>query len=190
MPTRMLRAVAAFAVLAAAACSAITIPDYANMPLTSAGTPVMSDQGAIGTAAYLLASPSRTAGNPAEGARAMAAVDYLAGALYENPHWTAFPAITKVQMLQGREEERAYLGVAPGTPSQVVVDSLMRVSAALEAGDTRAAEAALPPHAFTYGPQETIARLSHLPYLTVASVAAQKANADITLGCELSPNCG
>lgn len=176
--------------LALFACTPVIPPDTAIMPRTAAGTPIMSDQGAIQTAAYVLGDPSRTAGQPGEAARALAAVDYLAGALYSNPHWVGIPAITKIQMVQGREEERAYLGIAPAVPSQLVVDGLMRAATALDAGDTAAAEAALPASTFTLGPQATVARLTHLPYLQAANVAAQHANYDITFDCGASQNCG
>ncbi len=162
------------------------------MPITSGGTPVMSDQGAIELSSYALGSPGRTAGDPAEAARALAAVDYLAGALYSNPHWTGFPAITKIQMVQGRDEVRALLGVPPGTPSQVVVDGLIRASTAFDARNIAGAEAALPASVFTLGPQRTVALLTNLPYLPRANVAAQQANYAISFGCG-SPNnfnCG
>ena len=133
--------------------------------------------------------PSRTAGRPGEAARALAAVDYLAGALYTNPHWTGIPATTKQRMLQGREEVRAYLGVAPGTPSQVVVNDLIRAADALEGRDDQAASAALAGPAFTRGPTATIALLDRLPYLPAANVAAQNANRDITFNCQFTSNC-
>ena len=183
------RTLCVVALAAMAACGAATIQDTAIMPRTSAGTPVMSDQGAIQTASYSLGVPSRTAGRPGEAARALAAVDYLAGALYSNPHWDGIPATTKLRMLQGRAEVRSYLGVAPGTPSQVVVNDLIRASYALEGQDTAGASAALSNPVFTRGPAATIALLDRLPYLPAANVAAQNANHDITFNCSFSQNC-
>lgn len=182
----------ALTALALSACGSIYVPNTAIMPRTTAGTPVMSDQGAIELSSYALGSPGRTAGDPGEAARALAAVDYLAGALYSNPHWTGFPSITKIQMVQGRDEVRSVLGVPPGTPSQVVVDDLIRASQAFDARDTAAAEAALPASVFTLGPQRTVALLTNLPYLPQANVAAQQANYAISFGCGSSfgNNCG
>lgn len=180
---------AALAGLPLAGC-AVTIPDSAVMPRTVAGTPVMSDPGAIQLASYSLGSPARTAGQPGQAARALAAVDYLAGALYTNPHWTGFPAITKLQMMQGRDEIRQVLAVAPGTPSQVVVDDLIRAADAFEGADPASAEAALPASVFTLGPQRTVALLTNLPYLPQANVAAQSANYAITFDCGLADSCG
>jgi hypothetical protein len=184
---------ALLAALAVSACGSIYQPNTAIMPDTAAGTPVMSDQGAIGLASYALASPSRTAGDPGEAARALASVDYLAGALYSNPHWVGFPAIAKIQMVQARNEIRQLLAVPPGTPSQAVVDGLIRASEAFDAGNTAAAEAALPASVFTLGPTRTAALLSNLPYLPQANVAAQQANLAIMSGCGFAfggSNCG
>lgn len=190
MSIRMLLPAGALALALTAGCGAATLPDTAIMPLTGAGTPALSDQGAIQTASYALGSPARTAGQPGEAARALASIDYLAGALYSNPHWDGIPPTTKLRMLQGREEIRAYLAVAAGTPSQVVVDHLIHAADSLDAHDTAGAVQALSSPAFTRGPEATIALLSNLPYLPQANVAAQNANADITFNCQLSQNCG
>ncbi len=190
MPISFARALCATVLAATAACGTAFVPDTAIMPLTGGGTPVLSDQGAIQTASYALGERSRTAGQPGEAARALASIDYLAGALYTNPHWSGIPATTKLRMLQGRAEVRSYLAVAPGTPSQAVVNGLIRAADALEAGDTATASAALPASVFTRGPAGTIALLSNLPYLQQANVAAQNANADITVNCQFTQNCG
>ncbi len=183
-------ALVALAALALSACSTIVLHDTAVMPRTAAGTPVMSDQGAIQTAAYALASPANTAGRPVEAALALAAVDYLAGALYSNPHWTGIPATTKLRMLAGRDEIRQVLAIAPGTPSQVVVNDLVRAAHAFENQDRQAALAALPQDVFTLGPERTAALLTNLPYLPQANVAAQAANFDTSFNCAFNPNCG
>ena len=184
-------ALAALLALSLAACSAIFVPDTAVMPRTAAGTPVMSDEGAIQTAASALGSPANTAGRPVEAALALAAIDYLAGALYTNPHWTGFPAQTKLRMLQARDEVRQVLAIAPGTPSQVVVDHLIQAAHAFEGQNTQAAEAALPASVFTLGPQRTVALLTNLPYLPQANFAAQAANLDIMSpsSCHLLLTC-
>ncbi len=185
-----LSACAALVVVSLAGCSTIVLHDTAVMPRTAAGTPVMSDQGAIQTASYALGSPAVTAGRPVEAALALAAIDYLAGALYSNPHWDGIPATTKLRMLQARDEVRQVLAVAPGTPSQVVVDHLIRAANAFEQQDAQAALAALPATVFALGPQRTAALLANLPYLPQANIAAQAANFDISSDCAFNPNCG
>ncbi len=176
-------ALALLAILSLAGCGAVTLPDAAVMPRTAAGTPALSDQGAIQTASFALSSPGRTAGQPGEAARALASIDYLAGALYSNPHWDGIPALTKQRMLQARGEVRQVLAVAPGTPSQVVVDDLIRAADAFDGHDTAAALAALPASVFTLGPRRTAAVLANLPFLPASNVAAQAANYDITFNC-------
>ena len=119
----------------------------------------------------------------------MASIDYLAGALYENPHWTGLSALDKVNMLQGRQEIRRVLAVAPGTPSQVVVNNLIAAAYAFDAGDPAAQRLALPANVFTLGPDQTIALLAHLPELPAANVAAQRTNLDINSNCFYTSNC-
>lgn len=175
--------------LVLAGCGGPTLVDTAVMPLNGGGTPLLSDQGAIQYSAYVLGSPGQAAGKPGDAARALASIDYLAGALYSNPHWTGFPAITKQLMLQGRAEVRRYLAVAPGTPSQVVVTDLLRAAAAFEGQDVAAAKAALPASVFTLGPDRTTALLTNMPPLPQANVAAQQANYALQFGCGLGGFC-
>jgi hypothetical protein len=179
----------ALGLLAVAGCAAVQVPNTAVMPLTGAGTPVLSREGAIQTAAYTLGTTSRTEGHPAEAARALAAVDFLAGDFYASPHWTDFPAITKVQMVQGRAEMRGVLGIPPAAPSQLVVNGLIGAATALDAGNSAAAASALSGPAFSLGPQRTLAVLNDLPALPQANVAAQSANAWITVGCMEAQSC-
>ncbi len=172
------------------ACGVATTPDTATMPLTNAGTPIMSDQGAIGLSSYVLGVPSRYVGHPVDAARALAGIEYLAGALYSNPRWVGIPAQTKQLTLQGRYEIRQLLAVPPDARSQWVVDGLIAASNALAGQDLAAAEKALPPNVFGLGPQRTIALLSNLPPLPAANVAAQDLNAATTLNCNFTANCG
>ncbi len=183
------RALTLLAVLATVACGAQTNYDAAIMPRTSAGTPVLSDQGAIGLSSYALGNRGSIVGHPAEASRAVASIDYLAGALYENPHWTGIPAEHKINMQMGRQEVRQVLGVAPGTPSQVVVNDLIAAAQAFDAGDAAAQRTALPGNVFTLGADRTIALLANLPELPAANVAAQRVNNDINTNCNYTSNC-
>ena len=189
MRSSLFRGVLVVAACAVAGCGTPLPQTSAIMPLTTAGTPVLSDDGAIGFASYALGSPGRTANDPASAARALASIDYLAGALYENPHWIGFPAITKVQMVQARAEVRALLGVPADAPSQAVVDGLIGAATALDGGDSKAAEAVLVAPTFSFGPQRTLAILDNLPPVPQADVAAQAANSWITYGCNMQQSC-
>ena len=112
--------------LLAAGCASIAPPpDTARLPPNAYGLFADNDIGAINLAQWAFADPARTRNDPADAARAAAAVDYLAGELSSSPRWIAMSPITKGQMLQAREEVRRALGVAPGAPSQLVVDGLL-----------------------------------------------------------------
>ena len=161
-----------------AACGAITPPpDTARLPPNAFGTYADGDIGAINVSAWAFADPSRTGNDPADAARAVAAVDYLAGELNTSPRWDFMSPLTKMQMLQARVEVRAALGIAPQAPSQDVVDQLLYAGEALTAGSAQGAVAALTPPAFTLPPAETLGRLANLPYLQEANVATQHAAA-------------
>jgi hypothetical protein len=83
-------AVAAVLALILVSCAYAQQVDTAVMPRSAVGTPVMTDEGAIGLAAYALGSSSRTQGRPVEAALSLAAVDYLAGRCRRTPDGTEF----------------------------------------------------------------------------------------------------
>jgi hypothetical protein len=171
-------------------CAYTPPPDTAIMPLTVVGTPIMSDQGAIGLSSYVLGDGSLYTGHPVDAARALAAIDYLAGALYSNPRWVGIPSESKARMLLARGEIRQALAIAPGASSQLVVNGLVAASNALAGGDDAAAQRALPVSVFTLGPERTIALLNRLPPLPVATAAAQYVNYDTMTNCNFTANCG
>jgi hypothetical protein len=138
-----------------------------------------NDVAAINLASWALALPSRTQDRPEEGARAAAAVDYLAGELSYSPRWAFMSPITKIQMLQARDEVRAVLGVAPGAPSQLVVSALLTTANALQSGNRTAALMALSAPVFTKGPDQTLAAVTNLPRLPIANVATQHASIEL-----------
>ncbi len=170
------RALIVIAALLAAGCAAIVPPpDTARLPPDAYGLFADNDIGAINLAQWAFADPARTRNDPVDAARAAAAVDYLAGQLSTSPRWFAMSPITKGQMLQAREEVRQALGIAPGAPSQLVVDGLLGAANALAAGNRPLALAALRSAAFTWPPDQTLARLSDMPFLPTANVATQRA---------------
>ena len=151
------------------------VPDTARMPAGAMGQGTDPDVWSMNIAQWAFADPGRTYGRPAEAARAAAAMDYLAGAFYTSPRWARLSALTKEQLLQGRAQVRAALGVVPGTPSQVVVNQLMAAFNALSAGDDQAALRYLGPPAFAIPAPEVLARLSNMPYLQMANVSTMRA---------------
>lgn len=158
------------------ACAAETPPpDTARAQPGYFGGNGDPDTTAANLAQWAFAMPSRTAGDPADGARAVASVDYLAGELSTSPRWGNISPITKDMMLQARTQTRNAIGVAPGASSQAVVSSLARAGNALAANNTGAAIAALSTPTFLQPGAETLQRLGSLPYIQVANVATQRA---------------
>lgn len=165
----------AAACLVLVGCGAITPPpDTARIYPGNFGL-FDNDVGAINDAQWAWASPSRVRGNPVDGARAVAAVDYLAGELTTSPRWDHMSPLTKLEMLQARVAVRQAMGIAPAARSQDVVDSLLRTAAALENHDQAAAMAALRTPVYTQPPEQTYAKLAALPFVHIANIATQHA---------------
>ncbi len=137
------------------------------------------DLAAIGLAADAFSSASQTYGRPAEAARAAAAVEYLSGVAGTSPRWACLSGVAHEQILGARGDVRRALGVAPGTPSQVVVDDLVRAADALADNDRRAAELALSPPAFMAPPADTLRLLGNMPYLQAVNVATMRVDAEV-----------
>lgn len=162
--------------LLAAGCGAVTpAPDTARLPPDAFGTNADGDVGAINQAAWAFADASRTRNDPADAARAVAAVDYLAGELNTGPRWAFMSPITKQEMLAARVEVRQALGIEPTALSQQVVNRLLFAANALTYGNPDAAATALQPPVFTRGPQATLATLSNMPFLRQTNIATQHA---------------
>lgn len=176
---------------ALAGCGVLPKNDTAAMPNNRFGGPVMNQNEAIALSAYALRYPQNTRGNPALAARAIAAEDWLAGQDLLTPDFGEYMPVAQVPWGEFRREVRASIGVAPGTPSQVVVDHLLAVSDALKSGDRAAAEAQLQPPAFTLGPQRTLQVLANLPAYQNWSwaYADLNRNENRTTGCPVSTNC-
>ena len=150
------------------------IPDTARLAPGALGTGADPDVTAVNLAQWAFADPSRTRGRPVESARASAAMDYIAGALYTSPRWANLSPLTKEQLLQGRVEVRQALGVVPGTASQLVVDRLTAAGNALASGDQGAAVRQLGPPVFASSGEQVLARLGNMPYLRMANVATMR----------------
>ena len=151
------------------------VPDTARLAPGALGVNGDPDVAAVNLAQWAFADSGRTYGRPVEAARAAASMDYIAGQLYTSPRWSNISALTKEQLLQGRQEVRAALGIAPGTPSQVVVDRLTTAGNALAAGDQAAAVAQLGAPVFAGTGEQVLAKLSNMPYLRMANVSTMRA---------------
>jgi hypothetical protein len=178
-PAMNVRPVALLVAFLAAACTTAR-PDAARLvgPAGMLGDDVL----AIDQAECAFAAAERTRNDPADAARAVAALDYLAGNLSVSPRWIAVSLITKRQMLEARAETRAALGIAPDAPSQLVVDRMMQAADALTVNDVPAALALVDTPAFTLGPERTLAVLADMPYLRTANIATQYASGEMDPG--------
>ncbi len=178
------------AVLCAACAGPVVLPpDTARLP-PGALDGRDPDLAAIALAADAFSSASRTYGRPAEAARAAASVEYLGGVLNTDPRWSCLSGIAHAQILGARQEMRRVLGVAPGTPSQLLVDDLVRAADALADNDRRAAELALSPPAFAATPADTLRLLGNLPYLESVNVATMRVDAEVNSGLQGSACSG
>lgn len=151
------------------------VPDTARLAPGALGSGFDPDVTAVNLAYWAFAASGRTRGRPIEGARAAASMDYIAGELYTSPRWSNIDALTKEQLLQGRQEVRAALGVVPGTPSQAVVDRLTTAANALAGGDTASAVAQLGSPVFQEPGEQVLQRLANLPYMRMANVSTTRA---------------
>jgi hypothetical protein len=175
------------AALALSGCAAQAPVDTATAPpglgLTDPGT-------AISYTSWAFALASRTHGHPALAARAIAALDYVAGPLNTEPLWMYGSPIISEEMLRAREQMRRVLRVAPAATSQQVVDALTTVYLALRNEDQARAMRTLSLPIFTLGPDRTLEMLNDLPYVHMVNVATAQAlvalnHNDCTLGCYL-----
>ena len=156
------------------------VPDTARLPPGGlSGIGFNPDVQAVYQAQWAFAVPSRTHGRPIEAARAAADMDYIAGELYTSPRWANISAITKMQLLQGRQEVRETLGASPTATSQQIVDSLSGAANALASNDQAAAVKLLGAPVFLPGGEEVLARLSNLPYLQEANISTMHAAGEL-----------
>ena len=164
-----------------AGCAITPPPDTAQIPFAAFGT-LDNDTAAAGIAASAFASPARTANDPVDGARACAAIDFLAGELSSNPRWIGLSPFTKQEMLQARVDVRRVLAIRPEAPSQIVVDALLQFAAAWQYGDQATAMRMLTAPVFTLAPEQTLQILANLPVVRSANLASGDAVTQMLLG--------
>jgi hypothetical protein len=168
------------------ACSGLLGPiDAAQLPPGEFASPD-PDMEAVNYAAAAFSDQSSTYGNPAAGAEAALAVEYIAGALNTQPRWVGMDPEIKSGLLQARVSIRDTLGVAPGASSQALVNALSSARRALQAGDKAGAEAALTGPVFTFKPGKTVEILGNLPYLQPVNAVTLRAE-DAASGISSAP---
>ena len=173
---RLMMPIAAAPLALVAACARPAAGPTASLPpdaIQGAGDPLRS--AAISTA-FDFGSPRRLAGQPAEAARAIAEMEYLAVVMPNNPLLSNIPPTLPTQLAPARQEWRGALGIPAGAPPQPVINALYAAARALDAGQPQAAAGALPAGLFAQGGQATVARLANLQPLPQTNAAAVSAS--------------
>jgi hypothetical protein len=172
-----------FAATVLAACGAQNTNDTAQMVLNKDGGPLLSENQSIALAGWALRDPAITHGKPELAARAIAAEDWLAGQWQLYGGFGNWAPLYDIYWIPFRQEVRASIGVAPGSPSQAVINALFATAAALEAKEPDPGKSLQPP-VFTLGPEGTLQALSNLPpYPALATAfAVLRANQGRTFG--------
>jgi hypothetical protein len=169
----MIRTILPFATLLAfGACALPPPPQSASLPadaVVGAGDPLRS---AISNTSFAFSSQSQLNGHPAQAARAVAQMEWLAVEMPTNPRLTDVSPTVISQMQAARGEWRMALGIPAGALAQPVIDSLYAAARALSSGQDGAAAAALPVALFPQGGQATLTRLAALPGLPLTNLAA------------------
>jgi hypothetical protein len=180
-----MRALIGLSLLALGLTACATLPATQRTPFLPAGvygTYLDNDTGAINHAAWAFASPANTRGNPVDAAKAVVALEYLPGELKENPRWVEVGSAVALRMGQARDQLRQILGIRPDAPPQVVVNTLLALSADLESGNQAAAMQVLASPLFTNPPERTLQILSNLPYVQTANLATSRAASETFAG--------
>jgi hypothetical protein len=173
-----MRALAALPLLAFCLAACATLPATERTPFLPAGvygTYQDNDTGAINLAAWAFASPANTRNNPVDAAKAVVALEYLSGELRENPRWIGIDSSIDLHIGRARDQFRKILGIQPGAPSQVVVNTLLALAWDLQTGNRPAAMQVVASPLFTYPPEQTLQTLANLPYVQEANVATTQA---------------
>lgn len=173
-----MRALIQLSVLAASLAACASLPATQRTPFlppSTFGTLQDNDIGAINQSSWAFASAANTRGNPVEAAKAVVALEFLAGELRENPRWIAMDGAIKLRMGLARDELRQILGIRPDAPPQIVVNTLLALGADLLSGNQPAAMQVLTSPIFTQSPERTLQVLSNLPYVQQANLATSRA---------------
>jgi hypothetical protein len=178
--TADMRALISLPLLAACLAACATLPGTQRTPFLPPGVYGVyqdNDTGAINQSAWAFASSANTRGNPIDAAKAVVALEYLAGELKENPRWIGMDSSISLRMGLARNELRQILGIRPDAPPQIVVNALLAVSLDLQIGNQPAAMQVLASPVFTLPPDQTLQLLANLPYVQQANLATSRAEA-------------
>lgn len=151
-----------------AGCADYVAPDPVRLPRDSvegAGDPTRA---AVSRSAYAFANQAALAGRPAEMARAIADMEFLAAALPFDPRYQQRDPLLPWQLAQGRAEWRAALGIPADQPAQPVIDSLYAMARA-------PAKDGMPPGPLAAGAAARLADMPPLPQTARAAAAAARA---------------
>ena len=160
--------------LALGACGLDLMPPpgpSADLPpdaVMGAGDPLRA---AVSYTSSTFGAPRRLAGRPAEAARAVAQMEYLAIEAGSNPRLYGASVPTTSQFAAARREWRQALGIAENVPPQPVINALYAAARALDYGQGDPA-AALASPVFAPGGAPTLARLGAMPNLPLTNAAA------------------
>lgn len=120
---------------------------------------------AIFHSSYVFADPSRLAGQPAEAARSIAEVEFLAVNLDADLRWIEMSPAPKLALQQARPEWRAAVGIPADADVQALIYALLTARSGLGARNLAAAEGALAAPNFVPGGAANLQRLANLPPL-------------------------
>lgn len=112
------------------------------------------------------------ANQPAEAARAIAELEWLADTMPRNPRWQTASGTGLNDLSTARWEARRALGISQSAPAQAVINGLSAASTAIEANNQTALAAALPRNIFPLGPAATVQKLSEPPSVPSVMQAA------------------
>jgi hypothetical protein len=173
----LLVSAAALAMLIGCSDTIYRLPSTAIMPAGALNTNGDIDVRSLDVAAYGFGHYDEMKGNPALAASTVAALDYMGGQLNTAPRWVYMPALYRLQMLQARNIVRGVLGISPTVPSQDVVDTMLALSNAYEAGNQAEVNKLLGSPIFSVPPDQAAERLADIPYLPSVNTATSNADA-------------
>lgn len=161
------------------ACATVTASlQTPDLPPGVFGVYEDNDLGALNQSTWAFAESRRTHDDPIDAAKAVIAVEYLAYQLRTNPRWIGLSATSKLGMVQARADIRQVLGIRPDAPPRLVVDTFLRVVAALRDGDQATITQAFNASIFTLPAAQAQQVLTNLPYIQSASGAASQASSE------------
>lgn len=143
----------------------------ATLTQEQSGSLAVTGRTAVIESAFTFARRDRLAGRPAEAARAIAQVEFIAVDLATNQAWTRLSPLASVNFIGARREWRAALGIPESAAPQAVIDALVDTNMGLANNDRGRALASLPAATFPLGGAATLERLNALPALPLTARA-------------------